>query len=254
VRAGMTRFFVRPDALSGDRVIFDRQEMRHLIRVRRLRTGDVVQTVDGNGHELVVRLTHIGPRAVEGHVISRSLGSNESPIELTLVQALPKGDKLERIIRMATELGVARIVPVIGERTISRAEPAHRSERVIRWRRVAQEAAKQSGRAVIPEVRPLITLAQWLKEPRAPGLLLALWERAHTPLAQVLPDPPVEHASLVVGPEGGLSEAEVQNLESAGALIAGLGSRILRCDTAAVVGVALMQSRFGDLGRTAADP
>ena len=250
----MTRFFVRPDAIAGDRVIFDRQEIRHLIRVRRLRTGDVVQAVDGHGHELVVRLTQIGPRTAEGHVIGRGLGSYESPIELTLVQGLPKGDKLERIIRMATELGVARVVPVVGERTIPRAEPAHHSERVIRWQRVAKEAAKQSGRAVIPEVRPPVALAQWLAEAPPPGLLLGLWERAERPLAQVLPDAPVQRACLVVGPEGGLTDAEVQSLESAGAVIAGLGSRILRCDTAAIVGLALLQSRFGDLGGRTADP
>jgi 16S rRNA (uracil1498-N3)-methyltransferase len=250
----MTRFFVRPEAIAGDHVIFDRQEMRHLIRVRRLRAGDVVQTVDGNGHELVVRLTQIGSRTAEGRVISRSLGSNESPVELTLVQGLPKGDKLERIIRMATELGVTRVIPVIGERTISRVEPEQRSERVIRWRRVATEAAKQSGRAVIPEVRPPITLAQWRAELRPPGLLVVLWEQAERPLARALPDAPVKDACLVVGPEGGLSDTEVRGLESAGAVIAGLGSRILRCDTAAIVGLALLQSRFGDLGREAAAP
>jgi 16S rRNA (uracil1498-N3)-methyltransferase len=242
------QFHIRSEAVSGDHVTFDAEETRHLARVLRLRPGAVVQTVDGRGHALVVRLTRIGARAAEGEVITREVRSSESPLELTLVQAIPKGEKLESIIRMATELGVRRIVPVISERTVVRVEPARRSTRLARWQRVAKEAAKQSGRPVIPDVQAPVALVAWLAEPRPPGLCLCLWERADTPAAAVLPEGPIERASLVVGPEGGFTDAEAHGLLSAGAIVAGLGPRILRTETAGPVGLALLQARYGDLG------
>jgi len=247
----VTRFHIRPEAVAGDRVTFDAEETRHLARVLRLRPGAVVQGVDGRGHDLTVRLTRIGPRRAEGDVIGRGVRNCESRLDLTLVQGIPKGEKLEVIIRMATELGVARVIPLIGERTIARTERGPGSPRVARWQRVAKEAAKQSGRAVIPEVRPPLALAEWLAEPRGPGLFLCLWERALAPVASVLPDGPIERAILVVGPEGGFAEREVSTLRSAGAIVAGLGPRILRSETAGPVGLALLQSRYGDLGTAA---
>jgi 16S rRNA (uracil1498-N3)-methyltransferase len=244
----VTRFHIRPESVTGDRVIFDAEETHHLARVLRLRAGALVQTVDGLGHELAVRLTRIGPREAEGEIVGRGLRLSESPLDLTLVQGIPKGDKLESVIRMATELGVARIVPLIAGRSVPRAEAGRISARVLRWQRVAKEAAKQSGRAMIPEVRPSRTLSEWAAEPRMPGLILCLWEKAEAPVAAVLPAGPIERATLIVGPEGGLDPEEVATLRSAGALVGGLGPRILRADTAGPVGLALLQFRYGDLG------
>jgi len=243
----VTRFHIHPEAITGDRVSFDAAETHHLARVLRLEPGALVRTVDGQGHEFTVRLTRIGRRAAEGDIVGRAAHSSESSLEITLAQGLPKGEKLDRIIRMATELGVARVVPLICERTITRAEPARRDQRLTRWRRIAREAAKQSGRAVIPEVRSPLTLPEWLGETRREGLLLCLWEAEPVPLAAVLPDGPVERASLVVGPEGGLTPEEVRILKAAGAVVTGLGPRILRTETAGPVGLALLQSRYGDL-------
>jgi len=244
----MTRFHIRPEAVHGDRVTFDAEETRHLARVLRLRSGSLVQTVDGRGHELTVRLTRIASRTAEGDVVSRVERVTESPLPLTLAQAMPKGDKLEGVIRMATELGVADVIPLLSERTIARVDGAQAPHRLARWRRVAKEAAKQSGRAVIPEIRTPIALDDWLAGPRLPGLLVCLWEEERVPLGRVLPDDPPARATVVVGPEGGLSAEEVQRLTAAGAVVAGLGPRILRTETAGPVALALVQSRYGDLG------
>ncbi len=244
----MTRFHIRPEAVLGDRVIFDAEETHHLARVLRLQPGALVQTVDGRGHELTVRLTRIGGRAAEGDILSRSVRASESPLPLTLAQGIPKGVKLETIIRMATELGVMLVIPLLLQRTVARPDPTQPSHRLLRWRRVAKEAAKQSGRAAIPDVRAPITLHEWLIEPRAPGLLLCLWEGERTPLSMILPAAAPARATVVVGPEGGLTDEEVGILRSAGALVAGLGPRILRAETAGPVALALLQSRWGDLG------
>jgi 16S rRNA (uracil1498-N3)-methyltransferase len=243
----VTRFHIRPEAVVGDRVTFDAEETRHLSRVLRLRAGALVRTIDGRGQELTVRLIRVGPREAEGDVVERAARASESPLDLTLVQGIPKGDKFEAIVRMATELGVGRIIPLVSERTVARwTSPP--SGRLARWRRVAKEAAKQTGRAVIPDVVEPIPLGEWLAAPRSPGLLLCLWEEETVPLAAALPEAPPGHATVVIGPEGGLAEGEVRALRASGALVAGLGPRILRAETAGPVALALLQFRYGDLG------
>ena len=247
----MTRFHVRAEAAAGEHVGFDADEAHHLARVLRLRAGDLVRAVDGHGHELTVRLTDIGARGAQGLVVTRTARPTESPLDLTLVQGMVKGDKMEGIIRMATELGVCRVAPIVTERTIARAVPARWPHRLERWRRVAKEAAKQSGRAVIPEIDPPRALAEWLAAPRPPGLVVCCWEGETHALDAVLPAGGVERASVIVGPEGGFSEGEVAELRAAGSLVAGLGPRILRADTAGPVALALLQSRYGDLSARA---
>jgi len=246
----VSRLHVSADAVHGDQVRFDPEEARHLARVLRLGPGDVVHALDGRGHELTVRLTRVAAQLAEGVVVSRVERAAESPLDLTLAQSMPKGDKLEGIIRMATEIGVRRIALLITERTVVRPEPSRVAHRVSRWQRVAREAAKQSGRVVVPQVEPPRELDAWLSAGAGPGLSICLWETERTPLASVLPSDGVDRATVIVGPEGGLSESEVGRIRSAGAVVAGLGPRILRTETAGPVVLALLQARYGDLGST----
>lgn len=245
----MRRFHVRPEDVAGDRVTFGAEETRHLTRVLRLGVGDVVEALDGAGTMLTVRIETVGRRAAEGLVLARTVSRTESPLRLTLVQGIAKSDKMEGIIRMATELGVTAVVPIATARTVVKVE--ENAWRIARWQKVAQEAAKQSGRAVVPRVAPPQRLGEWLAGRESPGLLVCLWEAAMTPLIPRLPALPPAHAELVVGPEGGLEEAEVEALERAGAAVGHLGSRILRTETAGPVGLALLQARYGDLGGVA---
>lgn len=229
---------------------FDEQETRHLARVLRLTPGDRVQVVDGRGAEFTVRLESIEARRATGTVLARASGLTESPLAITLVQAVPKGDKMERIVRTVTELGVTRIVPLLTERTIVRLEPARWRDRARRWQRVAKEAAKQCGRAVIPPVETPRSLPEFARADWSVDLALCLWEgepRALTEILEATPGP-VASALLVVGPEGGLARHEVETLEARGFIRAGLGPRIVRTETAGPVGISLLQARFGDLG------
>jgi 16S rRNA (uracil1498-N3)-methyltransferase len=245
----VTRFHLARDAVHGDRVIFDAAAAHHLGRVLRAAAGDLVQAVDTDGALLSVRLTTIAPRAAEGVIVARARLETESPLRLTLAQAVPKGDKMEGIVRMTTELGVRRVIPLLTERTVVRPEPDRWAARLARWQRVAREAAQQSGRAAVPEITPPRPLSGWRPDPEADGLLICFWEEETRGLEGRLPTGPCAAATVIVGPEGGLTAAEVGGLIDAGALVAGLGPRVLRTDTAGAVAVALLQARYGDLGR-----
>jgi 16S rRNA (uracil1498-N3)-methyltransferase len=244
----MRRFTVQPDQLAGGRVTFGADESRHLARVLRLRPGDTVLATDGAGRDFTVRLEGLG-EAVTGTVVAEAAGAAPSPLAVTLIQGVPKGDKLETIVRAATELGVARVCPALCERTIVRLEPARWRDRARRWQRVAREAAKQCGRAVIPEIEAPRPLAEWLAAAEPADLSLCLWESDGAPLARVLAAAVAPRSAIVViGPEGGLAPAEVETARSHGFTVTSLGPRVLRTETVGPAITAVLQSRFGDLG------
>jgi 16S rRNA (uracil1498-N3)-methyltransferase len=166
---------------------------------------------------------------------------------------VPKGDKMETIVRMATELGVARVQPALTERTIVQLEASRWRERARRWQRVAKEATKQCGRAVVPEVdvpQPLGTCLDALGAPAPRELRVCVWEGASAPLAAALDAAEgATRVHVLVGPEGGLAVPEVEAARRAGFGIASLGPRVLRTETAGAVVIALLQYRLGDLSR-----
>src|SRR5207253_1339059 len=218
------RFSITPDRIRDGRVAFDRDESRHLARVLRLKPGDTVVAADGAGHDFTVRLEDVA-ETVTGTVLGVATRDAESPLRITLVQSVPKGDKMEAIVRAATELGVVRVVPVTTERTIVTLEPSRWRERARRWQRVAKEAAKQCGRAVIPAVDVARPLAEFVALDEPADLRLCLWEAAGqgqgggearllgTTLAASLPPtlPRGARVMLLIGPEGGLSRQEVES-------------------------------------------
>jgi 16S rRNA (uracil1498-N3)-methyltransferase len=248
----LRRFTVAPERIAGDRVAFDPAETRHMTAVLRLAPGDLVIAADGRGHDYTVRLEALGETAT-GTILGVDASRRESPLAITLVQGIAKGDKMETIVRAATELGVARVLPAITERTVVRLEPGRWRERARRWQRVAREAAKQCGRAVVPEVEAPRPLAEWLAATAGgPGALrLCLWEGEAPPLGRVLDAlaAPPDSALVLIGPEGGLARAEVEAARGHGWRPASLGPRILRTETAGPAVAAILQFRFGDLGR-----
>ena len=247
----MRRFTIAPDRRTGDRVTFDRDETRHLARVLRLRPGDTVVAADGRGHDYTVRLERLDETAT-GTVLSVATREPDTTFPITLLQGVPKGDKMETIVRAATELGVSRIEPVICERTIVRLEPGRWRERARRWQRVAKEATKQCGRAAIPDVdtpRVLGDVLGALPAMTPSELRLCLWEGEGEALHAVLARAR-EHARsavVLIGPEGGLARTEVDAARAASFVVTSLGRRILRTDTAGPAIVAILHSHLGDL-------
>ena len=248
----MRRFTIAPERISGGRVTFDADETRHLVRVLRLGPGDVVTATDGRGGAWAVRLLTLGDRAT-GAIVGGATLAEESPLAIALVQAVPKGDRMEAIVRATTELGVARILPALTERTVVHRDAAQWRERARRWQRVAREATKQCGRAVVPLVESPRPLAEWIAAEEEADLRLCLWQAEGTPLRRVLESrgERPRSASVIVGPEGGLTGDEVARASAAGYVLVTLGQRILRTETAGPAIVALLQYGLGDLGSQA---
>ena len=245
----MRRFTVTPERIAQGRVAFDRDESRHLVHVLRLRPGDTVIASDGAGHDYTVRLETLGETAT-GTVLEVAAREAESPLAVTLLQGVPKGDRMERIVRAATELGVARVCPVLAERTVVRLDAARWRERARRWQRVALEATKQSRRAVIPAVDLPRPLAEWLTDLVPSELGLCVWEGSAPSMATVLePRERVPRSALLlVGPEGGLAQTEVDAARAQGMAVVSLGPRTLRTETAGPAVLAILQARWGDMG------
>lgn len=144
---------------------------------------------------------------------------------------------------------MSRVIPLTTDRSVVRLPPERWGARLARWARVAREAAQQSGRAAVPEIAAPRSLGDWRIDPATDGLVICFWEEEPRGLAGLLPAAPCPAVTVIVGPEGGLTAEEVRGLADAGALVAGLGPRVLRTETAGAVAVALLQSRYGDLGR-----
>ncbi|HSN89643.1 MAG TPA: 16S rRNA (uracil(1498)-N(3))-methyltransferase [Anaeromyxobacteraceae bacterium] len=218
-------------------------EARHYLRdVLRLSPGDEVELFDGAGGAFPARIDPgfealaLGPRRE-----ARTAG-----VPLWLLFALSRGEKADLVVQKATELGVARLVPWIADRSVVRLEGARAEERARRWRRIAEEAARQCRRDDVPEVRPPGSLAAALGGVPAGFGRVVLHGEGGGALGTLGPSPSGGYA-LLVGPEGGLTGAELAACEAAGFTRLGLGPRTLRAETAAIVGVALLQARFGDL-------
>jgi 16S rRNA (uracil1498-N3)-methyltransferase len=236
----MPRVFVPSERLTGQRVVLDGEPHRHLAKVLRVEPGQVVLVFDGGGTEIEARVLAVGARTIELELGERRAVAL-APVTITLLQGVPKGDRMDLIVQKATELGVSRIVPVLAQRAVARPS----ASRARRWQTIAQEAARQSGRADVPEVTPPIALPEAVAEVRE-GTRLVLWEEEHgRPLRSALQGD--ARIALLVGPEGGLSVEEVVEARTHGFLPVGLGPRILRVETAAIVAVALVQAASGGL-------
>ena len=247
----MARLFVEPAKLTDEVVVLADEDHRYLTRVLRLGVDDTVTLFDGKSVEATARITRVGPRALELKIEERHAVSAIDRPHVTVIQALAKGDKLDLVVQKATELGAARIIPVTTTRAIQRldANTLRTMSRRSRWQKIAREAARQSGRLDVPEVEAVTALTTAMQASPKDALKLLLWEGARqTTLRSVLPDEPPQQIVIAVGPEGGFTVEEVEAARHAGFTPVGLGPRILRTETAALVVLAILGYALGDLG------
>ena len=243
----MVRLYVSIERLGDAELGLLPDEIGYLTRVRRLGAGDAVEVFDGRGGRWPGTLQPGREKLALG---SRVQDRSRQRFSFELWQGLSKGDRMEWVIQKATELGASRIVPLACERAVVRLSPARAVAKLQRWRKIAQEAARQSGRADVPEVAEVASLSGLTAWPQAGRQAVLMYEREdrralQTYLAGVAPG---SHLALVVGPEGGFDPAEVESVSAAGIPLMGLGDRMLRTETAAVAVCVLALAASGGMG------
>lgn len=240
----MPRFFVDEKPQNGTVTVFG-EDARHIARSLRMAVGEKI-TVCCSGTDYLCELKKISDTAVVCEVISEEK-SREPGISLTLFQALPKQDKLELIIQKSVELGACEVVPVMTKRCIARPEKGQFDKKLDRLTRISLEAAKQSGRGIIPTVSGIISFDECLKRLQDFDLPLICYEKQGGKRLSELDFGGVKTVGLLIGSEGGFEREEAEKAVSAGAIPVWLGDRILRCETAPLASIAIIMSLTGNI-------
>lgn len=246
----MHRFFVPTKALEKSPVVISGAEARHMSTVLRLKPGNRIILMDGQGHVVSAAITACGKGRVETQIIARLPPSGESPLRLSVAQAFLKTHKMDSILRHLTELGVQRWLPFASRRSVAKPSGDRLQHRVKRWRDITKEAVKQCRRSRLPDIRPAENLRQVLEVARDDNLKIIFWEAEKKRLSGIIDTFGRKSHSifLIIGPEGGFSTEEIRTATAHGFATAGLGPRILRAETAALAVGALIQYTLGDMG------
>lgn len=237
----MFNFFVDETSRQGDQFRITGADYNHIRNVLRMQPGDTF-LVSCGGASSLCRLEQLEDDAVIAQIVEENYQNTELPVRFYLFQGLPKGDKLELIIQKTVELGVAGIIPVEMSRCVMKLDEKKKKARQARWQSIAESAAKQSKRNVIPEVSDVLTYKQTMTKVREMDLFLVPYENARgmaatrDALDHIRPGMSV---GILIGPEGGFDPNEIALAEEAGAVTVSLGKRILRAETAAVTAVAM---------------
>ena len=240
----LPRFYCREALSPGAHIELPEPVARHAVRVLRLPPGAAITLFDGRGGEYEARIERI-----EKDRVMASLGSwqeieRESPLTVTLVQAVQAGEKMDFTIQKSVELGVSEFIPVDSRRSVTRLSGDRAAKRVAHWQGVAASACEQCGRNQVPLVAPLEKLENWLARPVPPNTLrLMLAPEAEETLAGIVPTGKVQ---LLIGAEGGLDPQEMIAAKQAGFQAVSLGPRVLRTETAGLAALAAMQALWGD--------
>jgi len=235
--------FLLDELPAADELVLGGDEGRHAARVQRLRPGEALLVSDGRGAVLDCRVAAVTADGLSLRVVARRSEAPADP-RLVVVQALPKGERAELAVETMTELGVDEVVPWQASRSVVQWHGARGEKARERWQRTAREAAKQSRRAWVPDVAPLADTAAVTHRLRSATAALVLHEDAADPIVRV-PLPPDGEVVLVVGPEGGISSAELDAFGASGARAVRLGPTVLRTSTAGPAALAAVSLRLG---------
>ncbi len=246
----MNQLFVASSNISNDRITITGADVNHVVNVLRMKRGERTSVVcRDNGLTYGCVIAELGPDRVECVIEDVQSESRELPIEVTIYQGLPKSDKLEFVIQKAVEMGAYRIVPVAMKRSVVKFDAAKASKKNARWNAIAESAASQSKRNVIPEVSDLKTLKEAVSDASGLDAILLPYELADgidesRRILNELKESGVGSVGVFIGPEGGFDETEVRELKEAGASIITLGNRILRTETAPIAVLAWLTYVF----------
>jgi 16S rRNA (uracil1498-N3)-methyltransferase len=241
------RLYVPGPIRPGADLLLPPDRSHYVSRVLRLRAGGDLVLFDGSGREFTATVVTVSRHGVTAEVGEARQRNAESPLEIHLIQGIARGERMDMVVQKATELGVTRIAPIVTEFSTVRLDTGKAGKRVQHWLKIAQSACEQCGRNLVPEIDAPQTLGSLLEatddtectrialHPRTDGKLASLQDRR-------------KRIALLIGPEGGLSDAEYEQTVAAGFTPCALGPRILRTETAAIAALAALQARWGDLG------
>lgn len=240
----MPRFFTENiDQNSGS---ITGEDAKHIARVLRMKNGQPLTVCDTKGYDYACIIEGITEEQIDLKVLSRSPSVTEPNVSVHLYQAMPKADKLELIIQKAVELGVSAIVPFVAARSVVRLDGKEEKKRA-RWQKIADEAAGQCGRGILPPVETPLSWKQTVERLRDGGTpAVVFYEGGGRPLAELV-GRQTRRLAIVVGPEGGFEPAEIEELRALGAETATLGPRILRCETAPLAALAVIMALTGNM-------
>ena len=229
----MPRFF-KEDFKSAPYLEGD--DARHAAKSLRVRVGEELTVCDLNGFDYRCAVSEVTADRVYLDIKETYENNTEPSVFVTLYQCLTKGDKMDTIVRQAVECGVSRIVPVLSENCVSRPDEKSLSKKIERWQKIADEAAGQSGRGILPKVDEQLTLKQVASEIKSHDKVFFFYEAGGAPMQKAS----IKTAAIIIGPEGGFSPDEAELLEQNGAVVTTLGPRILRAETAPVAALTVL--------------
>ena len=247
----MHKFFTEAQNINDDFAKILGDDVKHIYKVLRLIEGEKVVINDCNGTEYLGAINEVTKTEVNVKILKKLDSNNESPVQIFLYQGLPKAQKMDLIVQKGTELGITKFIPVISKRVDVKLKGEFK--KLDRLNRIALEAAKQSKRSVIPKVFDLVEFSDVINQVKSVDLFIVPYENAENfgvkSLAKKLCNlEKIKTIGIMVGPEGGFEDIEIDKLKEAGAYIVTLGSRILRTETAGFVATSLVQYELGDLG------
>jgi len=246
----LTRVYVEAPLAPQARIKLTGSAAGHVIRVLRLRVGDALIVFNGQGGEYAAAIHAVQDDSVTVVVGEHRHTERESPLAITLAQGISRGERMDLVVQKATELGVARLIPVLTERSVVKLDGVQAQRKLAHWQAIAVAACEQSARTHLPQIDAPLTLAALLRGEEMPtpgeGAARLLLSPAGGQRVQDLAGP-LTQVSVLIGPEGGLTPAETDEACAAGFSAVRLGPRVLRTETAAIAALALLQQTFGDL-------
>lgn len=237
----MHRFFVKNGNIEKDSITVYGEDVQHISKVLRLQVGDKIVLCDGEGSDYLATIESMDKTSVRTVILDKEASKGEPDVEVVLYQGIPKSTKMDLIIQKCTEMGILRVVPVSTVRTIVKLESEKdEKKKVERWSKIAEEAAKQSGRGIIPTIEMPMTFPEALKDAARLDAVIVPYElEGSLSIKEALRKDKGSSIGFFIGPEGGFDSSEIEKAKAAGAVPVTLGSRILRTETA---GVAVLTS------------
>ena len=242
----MHRFFAHKSNFLNNIVVLQGSDVSHIRTVLRLTVGDEIEVLDGEGTLYLVRLSEFKNKLIKCEILSSEKNDTESPLKIHLGQSLVKGNGFDIILRKAVELGAHSISPLLTERTVTKVDS---DKKIMRWKKIAEESSKQCGRSAIPKIsNSIVKLETFCQQASDSDLKLIFWEmESKKRLRDINTETAPRSVSVLIGPEGGFTQEEVETARSYGFHSLRLGPRIFRAETAPLVVLSILQAEWGDI-------